>query len=295
MSVERMRAECMQFLLRKYVNQLPEGISEEEKLDYLQRMLRILADAPRTVGAPVIVRDVNALQKEMFGREEDFSEIKVHFNEVMLGREAEARTEIEAAPDPLKCAVQYAMVGNYIDFGAMNHVEEAYLTRLFAEAKTQNVDEACLEALRQDLSGAGRLVLLTDNCGEIVMDKLLLEQIQKQYPEIEITVIVRGEPVLNDATREDAEQVGLTERVKVLDNGNGIGGTRIEELSPEAAGALEAADVILAKGQGNFETMRSCGRNVYYMFLCKCDMFARNFRVPRYTGMMVRDADWDRG
>ena len=96
------------------------------------------------------------------------------------------------------------------------------------------------------------------------MDKILIEEIQKKYPNLELTVMVRGAEVINDATMEDAVQVGLTERVKVISNGTDIAGTWLEEISPEAKVVWETADVVISKGQGNFETLHQCGKNIYY-------------------------------
>ena len=121
------------------------------------------------------------------------------------------------------------------------------------------------------------------------MDKLLIEEIQKKYPDIEITVLVRGKEVINDATMQDAYQVGLCDVVKVIPNGSDLAGTWYEELSEEAKQLLDEADMIISKGQGNFETMRKCGRNVFYIFLCKCDLFANMFQVPKLTGMLINE------
>ena len=101
--------------------------------------------------------------------------------------------------------------------------------------------------------------------------------------------IVRGAPVHNDATLEDARQVGLDRLVPVYHNGTDIAGTCLHRIAAEVKEKLEGADVILAKGQGNFETLRYCRKNVYYVFMCKCEMFARRFDVPLYSGMLVND------
>ena len=84
-------------------------------------------------------------------------------------------------------------------------------------------------------------------------------------------------------------QVGLTEIAEVLPNGTDIAGTWLEEISEEAKTVLEEADVIISKGQGNFETLRKCGKNIYYIFLCKCDLFANTFQVPKLTGMLINE------
>ena len=136
---------------------------------------------------------------------------------------------------------------------------------------------------------AKRLVYISDNCGEIVMDKILLGILKENYPRLQMTVIVRGKPVLNDATMEDAIQIGLDREMAVIGNGTDVAGTCLEELSEQARTAIEEADVIFAKGQGNFETLQKCGKNIYYIFMCKCDMFAKRFNVPKYTGVLIND------
>ena len=119
-------------------------------------------------------------------------------------------------------------------------------------------------------------------------DKLIIEVIQRLNPRAEITAIVRGEEAMNDATIEDAEQVGLTEVVKVIGNGSDILGTCLKYISEEARMVIEEADVVLAKGQGNFETLLGYDKNIYYIFLCKCEMIAEMFGVEKFSPMLVK-------
>ena len=113
------------------------------------------------------------------------------------------------------------------------------------------------------------------------------EEIAKKYPQLEILFCVRGDVILNDATRADAETVGIP--FPVIDNGNRVPGTQIDLLSKEALEALNTADVILAKGMANCETMFGCGYNVYYAFLVKCQRFVDRFQKPMLTPMLVRE------
>lgn len=287
--MERLRSECMSCVMDKYMKEIPQDAKEKDRIEYLRKIFQIVADAKMDESAPVIVERINKLQKEMFGMENPYGPVKVHFNEVMMGYEEKVRKCLMESEDPLKLAIQYSMVGNYIDFGAMQNVDENYLDNLLNNAKNNPMDEEQYEKLRSDLNNAKTMVFLTDNCGEVVMDKLLLETIQRLHEKLDITVIVRGEPVLNDATMEDAIQIGLTDMVRVIGNGTGIAGTCLGRLSEEAENKIDQADVILAKGQGNFESLRKCGKNIYYIFLCKCLMFAREFRVPQYTGILIND------
>lgn len=289
MQIERLRPECLTCLADRYLEKYPENATEKEKLTYMRRVLRLLLEAPVTDASPVIVKRINDVRREMFGLADEYAEVKQYFNQVMLGYAANISQKIADASDPLLSALQYAAAGNYIDFGAMKNVEEDRLSQLLNEADYITFPEAACADLREDLSTASRLVFLTDNCGEIVMDKLLIQTIQRLYPQLEVTVVVKGEHVLNDATMEDAVQIGLCKLAKVIGNGNGIAGTWEPALSEEAAAAFNAADVILSKGQANYETLRLCGKNVYYLFLCKCDLFAREFGIPRLTAALIRE------
>ncbi len=288
----RFNTECVKCIINRYLNNVPQEFTPQQKLAYVQLVCKQVAEAPSHAGAPVVTQSIkNALHKA-FGITEDFSEEKHYFNQMMIAKEAELYAQMKDTKDCLKTAIQYAMTGNYIDFGSMHIVDEEYLEKALQESKERCVDENVLDALKNDLIGAKRLVLLTDNCGEIVLDKLLLQIIKEQYPQIEITVMVRGGEVLNDATRKDALEVGLDKVGMVIDNGTEIAGTFLDVVSREALKTLDEADVILSKGQANFETLRGCGKNIYYIFLCKCDMFANRFGVPRFTGMMINDRDY---
>ncbi len=285
--MQRLRSECVRCILEKHLTAYPEAAKEAQKVAYMQRLLRIVAEAPLNSSAPVIMEDVENLQKEMFGREDRFDEVKTHFNQVMLGYEADVRRQIQAAEEPLMRAVQFALAGNYIDFGAMQHVDEEKLRQLLE--REIPVDAAQYQQFKRDVLDARRLLYITDNCGEIVMDKLLIETMKALHPELRVQVMVRGGAVLNDATRTDAAQTGMDQAAEVLDNGMRVAGTCVEKLRGGALEAVEKADVIVAKGQGNFETMRMCGKNVYYLFLCKCQMFADAFGVKRLTGILISD------
>lgn len=289
--IHRLRPECITCTCDKYLGKYPEDASEEAKIDYMQKVLTLIAKAPKTDAIPVIVRDINNVRMEMFGEADNYTRIKIHFNQIMLEKEEEFRRQIVKAEDPLKMALQLSMVGNYIDFGAMKNVDEEKLNQLLGTAADQQIDEDAYSHLKQDLSTAERFVFFTDNCGEVVLDKLLIEEIQRQYPQVSVSIVVRGAETLNDVTRMDAAQVGLGEIAYVVDNGNDVAGTWVPELSEEALARMESADVMLAKGQANFETMRCCGKNIYYLFLCKCHIFSDMFGVEPFSGMLVRERD----
>ena len=289
MEVKRLHHECLSCMTKVHLDKYPENATEDQKRKYMQRVLKVLAEAPDRYGAPVIVRAVNQIQDEMFGMKQDYTKIKEQYNKIMMGHEEQINSKLTQSADPIKTGIQYAMIGNYIDFGARINVNEEQLTELLNDSDKFVIDEKQYGELMEDMSKANKLVYLTDNCGEIVMDKLLIREIQKKYPDLKVTVLVRGAEVINDATMEDAVQIGLNEIAEVIPNGSDIAGTWLEEISEEAKAVLKEADVIISKGQGNFETLRKCGMNIYYIFLCKCDLFANTFGVPKLTGMLINE------
>jgi uncharacterized protein with ATP-grasp and redox domains len=142
-------------------------------------------------------------------------------------------------------------------------------------------------ALCRDMENGKTLLYLTDNAGEIGFDRVFAEQIAKKYPHLNITFCVRGDVAQNDATREDAAAVGIP--FPIIDNGNRVAGTQLDLLSEEAEIALKTADVIIAKGMANTETMYGCGYNIYYAFLIKCQRFVTEFGRPMFTPMLVKE------
>lgn len=292
--------ECVSCLIKKQIDIYPKSAPREQVLAYMRRLGALMADLPDRTGGPAIMEAITDIRREIFGSaasevERDYGAIKAHFNRLMMELVAseDICARVWAEEDPLRAALGYAMTGNFIDFGAMDSVDEDQLRHLLSHAvRRVDAEDPSYGSLRQALSAARRLTILTDNCGEIVLDKLLTEVIHRLYPRLAITVLVRGGEVLNDATMEDAVQVGFhrLEGIRVMGNGDRLAGTDPDRISPEAREALLGADLILAKGQGNYETLRGCGLPIYYAFLCKCGFFARRFGVPVYTGMLVKES-----
>lgn len=285
----RLNPECIPCIINKQIGCYPKEVSKSSAIEYMQRVLKVIADAPKTISAPEIIHEIYAIQKEMFGYTRDYSDIKRHFNKLMSDLEPEIRSAINHASDTLKAAIQYAMMGNYIDFAAMENVNEQKLRKFLDAAQDNPLNTTAFENLKKDLSEAKALVYLTDNCGEIVLDKVLISVIKKQYPGLDITVIVRGAPAINDATMEDAIQIGLTDVVPVIGNGSDIAGTCLNKISAEAGKLINTADVLIAKGQANYETLQKCGNNIFYIFMCKCELFAQRFQVPLYHGILANE------
>ena len=138
-----------------------------------------------------------------------------------------------------------------------------------------------VDALRTALAKAERVLVLADNCGEIALDRALVETIHDLYPNAHVQYGVRGRACANDATRDDAELVGMSEVAEVIDNGDGLLTTALPRTSPAFQDAFFGADVVICKGMGNFEGLRSCGReNVFFLMIAKCSPVAKMSGAP---------------
>ena len=239
--------------------------------------------------APYLVYRFNQIYLKYFGSVASFRDEKIKYNDLVLSMEDALREEINSSDDPLLTAFSFARAGNYIDFGALSDVDEKTFLSLLEHDELSDSDLQTFEAFTDQCKTAKSLLLLADNCGEIVLDKLFLEQLKKQYPQLKLSVMVRGGEVLNDVTVEDAEYAGIGSVAEIISSGIGVSGTVYRMLSDEAKSALDNADVILSKGQGNYEALSGQGRHIFYSFLCKCERFTTKFDVPKLTGMFVEE------
>jgi len=281
--------ECLECCRNKVSGLLEQyHASEDIRTAVLMHTENVL-DSAEEKSAPVLMAEVMSAAEAYLNVSGSYEYPKKKYNQILLEQEENIRREIAGEEDRFLAGLQYAVTGNYIDFGAMSDVNEEKLSELLGKRAEIRLAKEELEYLQEDLANAGKLAYITDNAGEIVLDKVFIEVLKELYPKLEIGVIVRGTPVLNDATYMDAKAVGLTKITSVIPNGTDVPGTPLDELDDTALSWIDSADLCIAKGQGNFETLRGCGKNVYYLFLCKCELFVRKFRVGRFTPVLSNE------
>ncbi len=281
--------ECLQCHMGKALSSARALGDEETAVAFCRELMKLYLQAPADAASPWFAPGTAELLHKFYGADLDrFREEKRQSNLFVLERMDRIRDKIAGAEDPIFAALQFAILGNYIDYSALHgEVSLEKLDDMLATALEMELDRDCYARFLQELSRAERLLYLTDNAGEIVFDRIFAEVLHLAFPGLSITFCVRGGPANNDATREDAQAVGLP--FPVIDNGNRIPGTQLDQLGPEAKAAMDSADVILAKGQGNVETLFGCGYNIYYAFLVKCSRFIKKFNKPKLTPLFLRE------
>ncbi len=263
--------------------------NKTDNAEYLAEIKDLLDNRREDDTSPYMVYLFNKVHERYFGKGTDYKDIKKHYNDLILDMENDLRCEIEKSPDPLARALIMSRIGNYIDLGAMDQVDRDEFMALFRDTRMHDRDIAVYRSFLRECETGRTFLLVCDNCGEIVLDRLMIEQLKKRFAHLKVTALVRGGEVLNDATEEDAHYTGLDRWARIISNGNAITGTVYDMLPVEAKAVIDESDVILAKGQGNYESMSGQGRHVFYTFLCKCDLFTSRFRVPRLTGIFVEE------
>ena len=282
-------SECIECLLHRHLTTARKLGTDEQATRFARDLMRMLLDGPPEMASPFYAPRIAELFQQHYGLPLDrYKEEKEISNRFATEHMEQIRSIVASEEDPLYAGLQAAILGNYLDFSALQgEVSFEKLDEMLGSLREIQVDRENFERLRRELGGAKELLYLTDNAGEIGFDRVFAEEIQKQFPDLHITFCVRGGPALNDATREDAAVVGIP--FDLIDNGTCIPGTVLEQVSGECKAAIEKADVIFAKGQANVETLLGCGLNVYYAFLVKCVKFQQEFGKPKLTPMLHRE------
>lgn len=282
-------AECIYCIMNKTYELFCKYVEdEEERFKFTKELLKEMSSYPDDMTAPYLNSKVMKILKRKINVNDLYINEKELYNNKILSIEEDIVNNIESSNDKLLSGLKYAMVGNFIDFGAMKEVDDKLLKRIIDTALSQKVDISTYELFKKEILEAKKLCYILDNAGEVVFDKIFIEIIRELNRDVKIDIIVRGEPTLNDVTYKDAISVGIDEYGRIIENGTDIPGTDLKVVNEEAKKSIFESNIVIAKGQGNFETLCGVDANIYYIFLCKCDMFVRRFNIKKYEGVFTK-------
>ncbi|VGO22532.1 damage-control phosphatase ARMT1 family protein [Pontiella sulfatireligans] len=244
--------------------------------EVMRTVLRIAAEADYQKSPPEIAVEYFRAIIKLTGEADPYAEAKRASNEAVMKLLPQLRKEVAESDRPLETAVRMAIAGNIIDFGTPHGQKDNGLLDVIEHAVQSDM---CLDAFavfERRIEDAGLILYLGDNCGEAVLDRLLIEQL----PAEKVVYVVRGKPILNDITPVEVPQVGIDQICRVVDNGHDAPGVVIGECSTEFRELFDGADMIISKGQGNFETLQDCGREIFFLMKVKCDVVAEETGLP---------------
>jgi hypothetical protein len=262
--------ECFPCFLRQAVialNQLTADKAIQE--DVIRAVLPVIMETDTSRPPAYTTTFIHRLIRERL-QDDPFKKIKHDYNKIALGLYPSMKDLVKRSSDPLQTASRLAIAGNVIDFGIFTSIDiEGSVNR--ALAKSIAIDDYL--SFRGAVTEAYEILYLLDNAGEIVFDQLLIEELVSLGKRVK--AVVKGSPVLNDVTAEDAAQTGLTGLCEVIDNGSDGIGTIMEWTSPEFRNEYNRATLVISKGQGNFETLFGTEKKTYFLFQSKCEVVSK--------------------
>ena len=234
--------------------------------------LGLVAKMPLDRSPPWMGQRIHRLLRDATGNPDPYRELKRHSNALALELYPTLKQRVRTSADPFATAVCLATAGNVIDFGCRSSLNDDEVHEAIEDAMGTSFDEVAVADLHRAVNEANNILYLADNAGEIVFDRLLIEEMLTDR----ITLVVRGGPVINDATREDAEAAGLNSLVPVIDNGSDVPGTILESCSSSFRARFARSDLVIAKGQGNYETLNNENADIFFLLKVKCPVIARH-------------------
>ena len=238
----------------------------------LRTVARAVADMGMDETPPSMGQVIHRVVREETGVEDPYRGVKDRFNALALSMYPRLKRMVAESEDPFGTAVRLAVAGNIIDFGARSDIDEACLELSISESLAWPLEEGALAGLRRAVDTLDDILYVGDNAGEIVFDRVLIEEMRADR----VTFAVRGAPIINDVTMRDAVEVGMTDLVAVVENGSDAPGTILSDCSQEFRERFLRADLIIAKGQGNYETLSRAPGRIFFVLKAKCPVIARD-------------------
>lgn len=256
----------------------------------LREVLSLTSKMDLSTTPPAMAQKIHRIIKQLVETDDPYKQAKKRFNEFALEFFPKFQNLVESSKKPFEKAVRLAIAGNIIDLGVKSSLKLSEAEKIIEKTLTEPFDSKHLVDFKKETENAKDILYLADNAGEIVFDRFLIEQIGPD----KITLVVKGAPVINDATIDDAKAAGLTDLVETIDNGDDAPGTILESCSEKFRQRFKQADLIIAKGQGNFETLSDVEKNMFFILRAKCPVIAEHLDCQIGTLVLCRNSHMKR-
>jgi hypothetical protein len=276
----RVHLDCFPCFLRQSIIALRLGTKDESLREtILKSTLDYIQNTDISKPPAYTTTFIHKKIRQMLGID-PFKEIKSEYNQIVLRLYPSLKTTIEKSLDPLWTSTRLAIAGNVIDFGIFTSVD---IEGTIRKALNNQLSVDDYSSFKNAISIADKILYLTDNAGEIVFDRLLIETLIQLGKEVK--AVVKGSPVINDSTMEDAEESGIIGVCDVIDNGSEAVGTILEWTSSAFQKVFNDAQLVISKGQGNFETLIGAEKKIFFLFQSKCNVVSKELGLS--TGSML--------
>ncbi len=257
------------------------GVDEKIQKKILDEISKVIPDIKLTSTPPEMGKTIHDFVKKITGKEDPYKKLKENSNTQALKIYPELKAKVESAEDRLLMAVELAIAGNIIDYGTKNSLDvDSELAKILKKEqraiKYEKESIFNFRDFKESVKNAKTILYLADNVGETVFDSLLLEEIKNIDPEKEIIYAVKEKPIINDALKEDAIKAGIDNFAEIMSSGSEVPGTIISLCSKPFIDIFKKADLVISKGQGNYETLSDEKRPIFFLFMAKCPVIARH-------------------
>ena len=260
-----------------FVNQTLDAVRQfsddgNKNNQVLRKVLHEMSKMDFNESPPRMGQLIHRIIRHYLGDNDPYLQIKKRYNNFALKLYPEFKKRVELSGNPFETAVRLTIGANIIDYGVISNLDDSSVYDTIESSLKEQLSSDDIKEFESAVNRATDILYLGDNTGEIVFDRLLIEQILPR----KVTFAVRGSPVINDVTIADAQETGMTDIVEVIDNGSDAPGTILEDCSEAFRKRFENADLIIAKGQGNYESLSDIEKNIFFVLMAKCPVIARN-------------------
>lgn len=279
--------ECIPCMIRQAIEVAQELTDDTDKQkEIITRSLKEISNIDFDETAPVVSRLIHNHAKEVANNPDPYKELKHNHNFIAeeICKDFNLNRIIDESADPLETACKLSIAGNIIDMGAYTVVERHFIEAAVQSSLKDSLDPYILDQLKIKMDSAKKVLFLADNAGEIVFDKLLINRLDNS----KITYVVKGGPIVNDATSVDARESGIDKIVRVIDTGVDCQGTPLNICSEDFIREYESADFIISKGQANYETLSETdNKDIFYLLKAKCPSIASDIGCDQGKTVLI--------
>lgn len=276
----RIQEKCIPCIVNQAIK-VANMVGLKEKDDLLRNIFTYLSKVDfKNSFTPELVGEIFSLLKIETGNNDPYKETRAHYNKLFLEQIPQLEEEINASDNPFLASIKYAIIGNIIDFNPIHDLSLSNIESCFANLKKEQLELDDYALLFEEICKAEKLLYLGDNCGEICLDKILIKKIREINPLCHVFFATRGEAVVNDSVEEDAYAVGIDAYATIISNGDSSLGTVLHKTSKEFQEIYQNADIVIAKGQANYECLSDEKKNIFFLLLTKCSLIANDIGVP---------------
>jgi len=285
----KLHLECIPCYIRQALEAAKMATNDRKLHEQILRESLIVAsefDAD-SIGF-VLQAKIKGVMEKILPAMDPYRKVKEKYNRIALGLTDDLKEIIRNSKDSFETSLRISLSGNIIDFGPDTVLNKKILKEAIEKSLSQSLDNKKVKLLQKNINDAERILFIGDNAGEIVLDKIFIENLPRE----KITYVVRGGPALNDATMEDAEMIDMMDSVRVITTGLDMPAAILPFCSTIFLDEYKKSDLIISKGQGNYEALCDEDKNIFFLLKIKCPLVAENFKEKYEVGDIVIYSNW---